>query len=484
MINNRKYYIPFLLIGLFYFPFIINNQLYVDDVFRAHNGFDGWTQSGRPLADMVMHLVMMSNSKLPGYGVLGQILSVAIMSATAIFYAKNALLDSSSISLIAASGFALSPFYIENMLYQYDNLPMTLSLCGAIVASVLSSKDGTSNFILSIIIVAACSALYQAAINSYIAFVSVNAIIKLYQSESPAMRTLMLSLRGVFVLILGMVLYTMIIKLLFPMTGSRGQEFSIEPSLMNFFIKRMVIFYGLIWSTMSSYYVYFCIALISITALTARKKMSFPHILIFILCVFVISLSPIGILAVFGEDAIAARMMMGSVGILSLTLIMVSISKNNIKLKYTAVLLILLPIYVVSYGLSFAIKEQRNYENAIVAMAVNDIRKNNDYNDSSKIIFSGRAPVAPLAVNTANNFPLIAIMLVPAYDWTASLMAQSIDVPNVMFEFSRKDQKVISKAICSKNDLPIAGTYGYSVYKDNISNSFLIWLKGGKKHPC
>ncbi|ENY4932027.1 glucosyltransferase domain-containing protein [Escherichia coli] len=484
MKKNNTYHIPFILIGLFYLPFIINNQLYVDDIFRAQNGFDGWSQNGRPLADLLMHLLMISSSKLPGYGIFGQILSVAVMSMTAIFYTRHILGSTSVAALICASGFALSPFYIENMLYQYDNLPMTLSLCGAVVASVYALKEDKIYFIASFIIIAFSAALYQTSINSYIALVAVNLIVKLKKSNDCAKEVIILALKAMASLAIGMILYYFIIKFAFPMTGTRDQAISLDASLIDYFVKRMVRFYTLLGSSLSIYYVAIYLLTLALLVTTTKPRVSFLNIAIIIICVSVIAISPIGMLAIFGESAIAARMMMGAVGLTALIFTMISISEISNNKKYFAIAVIAIPLYVISYGFSFAIKEQRIYDKSILYLSINDIRNSSDYNINSYIVYSGRAPIAPLSINTVKAYPLISTMLVPTYDWTSSMAAQSIDIPNVKFNFAREEQKKIISNVCASITKPIKSTNSYSIYFNKENNGFLIWLKGGGNTPC
>ncbi|HGU5642030.1 TPA: glucosyltransferase domain-containing protein [Escherichia coli] len=484
MTNNKNYHIPFILIGLFYLPFIINNQLYVDDIFRAQNGFDGWSQNGRPLADMLMHLLMISSSKLPGYGIFGQILSVIMMSMTAIFYARNTLGSTSATALICASGFAISPFFIENMLYQYDNLPMTLSLCGAVIASIYALKESKICFIASFMLIAFSSALYQTSINSYIALVAVNLTVKLYRSEVCASKSIVLSLRAIASLAIGMIVYSIIIKFIIPMTGGRGEGITLNASLIDYFIIRIIKFYTLLESTLSIYYVAIYLLVLVFLVAVAKPRISLTNLLMIVACLSVVAISPIGMLAVFGESAIAARMMMGAVGLTALIFSIISISKYSDTKKYFAVAVLAIPLYVTAYGFSFAIKEQRNYDTSILYMSINDIRNSPDYNLEAYIVFSGRAHIAPLSFNTVKAYPLISTMLVPAYDWTASMIAQSIGTPNVRFNFARKEQKKIIYSVCSPNTKPVKSTDAYSIFFNKESNGYLVWLKGGNNSPC
>lgn len=482
--NNRNNYVPFIVIGLFYLPIILNNQLYVDDMFRAANGFDGWSAAGRPMTDFIMHFMLLSEGKLPGYGMFGQIISVIMMSLTAMFYACNALKSRNLVPMIVSCGFALNPFFIENILYQYDSLPMTISLCMAVLASVFATHKNSIHIITSSLLISMILSLYQTSLNAYISMVAVN-IILLGIIEGADYKALIKSIgNSIASLIIGVIIYFIIIKYISPITGNRGQSFTIDASLINYFIGRLFRFYEVFVNSTSYIYSALIAILMASSVLISILRNNIRNSIVIIICLIVIAISPIGTLFIFKDSAISARILTGSVGIISISLGVISTYNISDTKKKIIFAIILIPLYVISYSSAFALKEQRFYDNSTVQMALGDIRNNARYDLSSYIVFAGKGTIAPLSRITVNRFSLTSMLLVPAYDWTASMAAQSLGVRNIRFNFARKEQKMISSKVCENNEKPFAETDAYSVFYNEKSNGFLVWLKGGKRTPC
>ncbi|MBW5826525.1 glucosyltransferase domain-containing protein [Yersinia kristensenii] len=483
---NRNHYIPFLIIGLFYLPIILNNNLYVDDIFRAQTGFDGWSVAGRPLSDAVIHILMMSSGDLIGYGQLGQILSIIALSITAIYFTKSVFGTEEKLGYILSCGFALSPFYLENISYQYDSITMTISLCASVFAACQCTKREKSSFFFSVLcIVIACS-LYQTAINSFIGISCVVIIINSAINKSSAKSMICSISLAALSLLVGLIIYTLIIKTVVPMTGSRGNEFHIDRYMIDFFITRVNRFYDTAIKSVSFAYSLAALSLIFIVIIikVLKKDIKASSSLVVVPCIIVIFLCPIGMLIAFKEPGITSRMMMGSSALTCLLFSLIYIAPIKKSYIYILTISFAFPLFVISYSYAYATKEQRAYDRSNVTMSLNDTRNSSGYNNKSYIVFSGRLPVAPLSKITADSIPVISMMLVPAYDWTASMIAQSLDVPDVRFNFARKEQKTIVSDVCLNKEQPFAETNAYSVYHNKESNGFLVWLKGGKKSPC
>lgn len=486
IMNNKNSYIPFIIIGLFYFPILVSNQLYVDDIFRAQTGFDGWTAAGRPLSDILLHTIMMTNGLLIGFGQLGQLLSIIALAITSIYFSKVILGDDSKLSMLLSCGFAISPFYLENISYQYDSFPMTLALCLSMFATWGALKNNFLSLLLSSIAIALSLSLYQTAINSYMGFVSVVVIVRGLVHSDGFKQIGFIILRSIFSLFIGLIIYAFLIKVIFPMTGNRGQEFILDITLLDYFYKRIFLFYDIFISSVSWSYSLIALSIMVFSVLInlVRRNAKVINTIMILLCIVVILLCPIGMLFIFKESGIAARMMMGSASITCLLFSLTYALPVNKKTTFAIGTFLLIPLFVISYSYSYSIKEQRKYDNDNILISLSDIRSSESYNKDSSIVYAGRIPVAPLSKISSDSIPLVKLMIVPAYDWTASLAAQSIGIPNVLFNFARKEQKKIVSEVCLDNEQPLIETSAYSIYKSVSSNGFLVWLKGGKSTPC
>ncbi|MBS6056886.1 MAG: glucosyltransferase domain-containing protein [Pantoea sp.] len=486
MKQSKVWLIPFFVCGLFYYPVIANNLMYMDDTFRAISGFDGWGVSGRPLADFIMHRLMMKSSYLIGYGQLGQLLSVSIMAITSLIIAKKLFAGDGWHKYFLCSGFALNPFFLENMSYQYDSLTMTISLCLSVIAAVIVWEKGVYYFFGAVALITAASSLYQTSLNSYIGFFAASVIIKTASNYASPKSLFLACIKGALAAALATLAYMLIIRIAIPMTNDRGNMLSVSSGYIEYFFSLSLRAYSLLVNTLSYKFSFIALLFMIITAITGviKNDDKLVRLALVIISSFVVYFSMVGIISLIRDQYISSRILMGGSAITFLFFALAGLYFVPKWASVSASIIVMLPLFLVSYSYGFAAKYQREHDTANINFAINDIRNDDKFDQKSYIVFSGKMPVAPVVSHTVQKFDLVSLMLMPSYDWTASMIAQSWGVSGVRFNFARAEQKETVALVCKKGAPKISETNSYAIYRNGDKNGYLVWMKGAKKNPC
>lgn len=486
MKQNKYWLIPFLVCGLFYYPVISNNLMYMDDTFRAMSGFDGWGISGRPLADFIMHKLMMKSSYLIGYAQFGQLLSISIMAMTSVLIAKEFFAGDGWLKYFLCSGFALNPFFLENMSYQYDSLTMTISLCFSVIAATIIWRKGIYCFLGAIALITAASSLYQTSLNSYIGFFAASVIIKTVSNYGSPKSLFLACLKGTLAAALATLAYMIIIKIAIPMTNDRGNMLSVSSGYFNYFLSLSRRAYSLLANTLSYKFSVIALLFMIITAITGIMKNNDKLVrsALVLIAALVVYFAMVGLVSLIRDQYISSRILMGASAITFLFFALAGIYYMPRWASFAASVLIMLPLFLASYSYGFAAKYQREHDVVNINFAINDIRGDAGYVPTSYIVFSGKMPLSPVVSHTVKKFDLISLMLMPSYDWTASMIAQSWGVPGVKFNFARTEQKETVSLVCRNSAPKISETDSYAIYRNIEKNGYLVWMKGQKKKPC
>ncbi|HHT3208480.1 TPA: glucosyltransferase domain-containing protein, partial [Enterobacter hormaechei] len=126
--------------GLVYIlPIIIAGRMFNDDIGRATEGYTKWGVNGRPLSDWIMEGLSFGFpiSNLSPFTIIIALLITVLCGA---LLAEHFGVEDKAKRNILALSFIISPFYLENLSYQFDSLPMALSLLFASLAFTIQGK--------------------------------------------------------------------------------------------------------------------------------------------------------------------------------------------------------------------------------------------------------------------------------------------------------------------------------------------------------
>ncbi|EGT5209109.1 glucosyltransferase domain-containing protein [Cronobacter sakazakii] len=150
------------IIAIFFFPFILLDLKYYDDLSRINLGYFYWSPDGRPLSELIMKLLSFGG-KLTDLYPYTYIASILLASYTVY---KLAPKEYGISGIIISSLCFVTWNYIPNAAYRFDNLTMTLSLAMSIIAGTLNQSS--RSFIFKTAFLVASLSLYQASFGAFL----------------------------------------------------------------------------------------------------------------------------------------------------------------------------------------------------------------------------------------------------------------------------------------------------------------------------
>lgn len=155
-------------LGLYVYPLIDANYLYIDDIWRtqlAEGG--GWAGEGRVLIQL-MYNVVGFNASTPNVFPLPLMVSVVVM-ACALNRLVHAYFKEPTLSAcLVVLPVWYNPFFLQNLSYQYDGAAMALSLAVMIYAITCRFDELWKKLLYSASMIACGLAFYQPSINFFI----------------------------------------------------------------------------------------------------------------------------------------------------------------------------------------------------------------------------------------------------------------------------------------------------------------------------
>lgn len=124
-----------ILISLFSLPIFFLVDGYRDDFVRNYNGDMIWQREGRPFSYIILYVLNLGG-KITNPFPLAQIASIAIMFLTCRRLSNEFNIKNKTLASLISALLFLTPFFIQNLSYQYDSLPMVASVSMAAIAGI------------------------------------------------------------------------------------------------------------------------------------------------------------------------------------------------------------------------------------------------------------------------------------------------------------------------------------------------------------
>lgn len=161
------------------YPIVAADRLYRDDIWRSMHGEPGWTSNARPLADVVM-LALNQGSRVVELAPLPLWLGLASV-ATMLVALRQAFVEfSDGHAWLAMMLLVLQPFFLQNLSYQFDALPMALAVsCAGLALAVGLKASPGKGIMLSVIGLFASLCFYQAAVSVYFVLLAFHMLLHL-----------------------------------------------------------------------------------------------------------------------------------------------------------------------------------------------------------------------------------------------------------------------------------------------------------------
>ncbi|GCD54026.1 glucosyltransferase domain-containing protein [Acetobacter pasteurianus] len=157
---------------LFTLPILLANVYYNDDHGRSLYG-STWSKNGRIFSTVLMNLLDLRVRNILDLSPLGQIMGLLVLACAAVLLTQR-LTRSQRPGWFALSmcGFplAIQPFFLQNLSYKFDALPMLMAQALAVFAAVLPlSWSCRKRFVICFALLVGVMGFYQTGVNTYLA---------------------------------------------------------------------------------------------------------------------------------------------------------------------------------------------------------------------------------------------------------------------------------------------------------------------------
>lgn len=472
------------LFSIYILPLIINNVHYRDDYVRVIRGND-WDILGRKFTDLLMYLTSINFDSILNISPFNYIVIIVIFSYTLAYFMHHILIEKNIYAHIAAGFFVLSPFFLQNLYYQYDSLSMSLGMC-LILLSYSLNWNNKKHFLLAIIFIMLSAALFQPITNVFLALLIIGYIFSLKDKEF----NYKVLFKGIIIYTTALLIYFIWFKYINPVAATdRGKLISINfISIKEQFILSLDLFWTIFKPLLSSpvslflgiafigYFIY-----IIKTAITTKG----------IINKFIISLSPLLLFfTLWGpfiilEEAFSEARVYTTVGpiIFALLLGFIRIFKN--KNWFVSFLLgfTLLNSFSLIYISSNLSKEEDKFNDQLSQWISYDINSRPELLKYKTVYINSFPPRSPNSKVVLNNIPFLQYINTPFNVWMSRYVIESKGVKNIYKDINNMDDKYDWNVICiNKTVKPVVVNQYYEMYvikneltvnKEHLS----VWFK-------
>lgn len=482
-INNKLFYTYLSVILVWCLPFIFYQDLYRDDYTRIVSGYAGWENAGRPLATILYHIISMDLGMIYNLYPLPLFLSIFFIAFT--FYSlhieiqkryniKNYILIPSILMIIC------NPFYIQNLAYQYDILPMSIAL-GLSIWAFIKCSYRKSNFLYSSLFLFISLNLYQPVINIFITLCLINICFPIIKSH--------LKYNIIYIqassCILSVLTYYLIVFVLSPIKPIRSEKILFSELPYHFLnnIKHlyniMDSFYFGIIPVIALSFLFYCLWII----FSWKKNNKIITLFLPVFLFFFIW----GPLLLLKEEMTFPRTYV-TMGILfGLSFLFIScVYKYFITFSYA--LLIFTYFLVISF--CYTQNQQFLFEKKVIGVTLNKISEKKELYSTLMIFSYGNMPQAPNIKHFRNSLPYLKIIQKPSYRWEARFKMAMLgyDYTNSMYTYTIADNESEWHKICKEGlddifTLKMKTDYS-DIFYDKNKKYTSIWFRDKNTSVC
>ena len=487
---------------LFILPLMLANTPYVDDIYRSQSGVIGWKGLGRPLAELVMLLL---NFNLTHYFIvdlspLPLILSGLVLSVS-VFHLVNYFDIKWEVTAVLPFLFIIfNPFFIHNLAYKFDCLPMALAVAASIFAFSFDFSRSWRSWFIPAGLIFSSLALYQPSANVYLALVFLSVVLGI--AKLSGLRQIVQQAIGkisIFAVIyLGYYFCFSLVSRFAKSAGgsSRSELVSLDASGLDSIYHNILELTSLVKSLYDGRLgiialVVLFIALVGLVMMAiqygkhARSgKMVLPVAVLLIMMLVAAFLSSIGPLLLLKNPFVMPRAMTGY----SIFLVVVFYSVFYLfgaKRKWPSYFLAGLALvysFVCMSAFSNAIKLQYDFDNKVITSIHDRLQSESQWLTVSRVMVTGVSPQTHEVKNIVKAFPYLRYMVAPMYDWTATTMLGGMGLSNAYFKFERDEYKLVFSKMCSDSAAKKFDSGIYTIY--SAFDYTVIKLKGESKDMC
>lgn len=224
-LSPRKVWVFFFMATLlFAFPLILADSFYIDDNWRAQLAGMGWKNDGRILVEWFYQGLSFTHGA-PNMFPLPLLIAITVMAFALRSLSIHYFSRPSIVSCLVVLPLWYSPFFLQNLSYQYDGPAMSLGVVAIIYAICFTHPSWWWRTLACGFFIAVGLSLYQMVINVYIGLCCVEFIRAANEKQSPLQVVKLVRDKGLHVL-LGGAMYLVSASQLMHNDRSRLRDFS------------------------------------------------------------------------------------------------------------------------------------------------------------------------------------------------------------------------------------------------------------------
>ena len=419
---------------IYVLPIIMADRYYIDDLGRSKYGYLGWSSNGRPVADWLMSAIGFGEYQLD-VSPLFQLISIVVFVFCSFqFFKTNMKHVMPGVAAITMFLAFANPFFLENLSYKFDCLPMTLAMSLLMLPYTKKSISyGCFAFSCCMIILSLC--LYQAAIGFYVCLAIIEFVrfyvLTSYESIDDAWFLYKLVLVRLSQLLTSYLVYSIFIVPNFLGVDDYNKSHS---KLINFDVNGISIVshnVSIFTSKISNYlhsvpfFLLFALLVLCFGCLffivfnrvkTVKKTRLFTTIIpsvIFISCPAVSFFSSFIHLSLLQDPVFSPRTLISFSGVILFAFWLVATRFKKIKNIILFFIPFVLFAMIYSYSYGNALKGQKSHEAFIASSLAMDVA-NIDPSGTKSILIKGSLPLSPVTMSAFHKYPSLG-ELVPVY---------------------------------------------------------------------
>lgn len=473
------------LLSLYLLPLIINGINYRDDYVRALRGND-WDILGRKLADLSAQILTFGFGKIVNVSPLTYILSIVIIALSLSYFIIKTRINKSLLTHIALSFLFLGPLYLQNFSYKYDNLPMTLSVCLALLSFSIR-WDNYKKILVSTISLTCSLFLFQPSSNIFLVLCIMGFIIK--SKEEKEIPFIFKSLCIYSISILSYYIWLKYINNLAETTRGKivslnefGQTFKIATSVLKDFLSPFVA---------SPIFLFICLLIIFyvlfIFCKLYKSKETVLYKVILILSPILLFISIWGPFILLDEIFSRPRVFVSIGAILSCLMLIQNIMLSQYRiLNYILMSIWLLFSFSLMYQYANLQKEDDLFNRELSSWIAYDINNNEELYSLPIVYVNGFPEKGPNTKVIMENNPFLKYINMPYYNWFSRFVIESMGVKNVYKDINNIDDKYDWESICKFHTaVRIKNNRYYDIYiiennKSQYKKHVSVWFKRNK----
>lgn len=476
MTINKKHFILILLAMFIYIlPLLNSPYYYMDDNVRVVTGHPDWGWQGRPVADFVYYILSFSFVKIKDFFPYSLLLGLFFVS----FVFKSLFVEFCSekkVKLAYVLSFLfiiMNPFFMQNLSYRYDSLPMILGLISSIYAFLIL-RINIHNFIkisYSIVFLIISLSLYQPCVNAFLVMSFYSMILLNYKNHNEYFKELSKKLLIFMVAFVG---YDIIVLKLLSYSTSRSTFIGVN-EIDCVFLKLKVFFSCLMFQLPSSISILFMGVLLYTFYIMLKDSNNKKLTLISLLGMF---LSLWGGLLLIKENMSLPREF-PVFGLYFTLHVWYILNKNPGRKIFCSIVIFVLLILNTAYFYHYInmYKTQSLYESNIEDSLV--LKINSDKNLSVLPVYiNGKPDYEEKIKNTINSSDLfIRKMLLTSDEWISRYALYRKGLKTVNLSFKSGDVMLFNKLMNDKTP-PYYKNSFYSIYVVNNKVEVFILREG------